>query len=88
MIPLTFTPYGSRMTDGVGNINTRTALVIRRPSVYQSDSIREVRARAQTYRQQTTNEERDGLTRLNRLLGQEQPLRQNAPRGFYLNIKV
>ena len=76
------------MTDGVGNINTHTALVTRRPSVYQSDSIREVRARAQTYRQQTTNEERDGQPLLNRLLGQEQPLLQKSPRGWCHNIKV
>lgn len=76
------------MTDGLGNISARTTAVAKRPSVYQSDSIREVRARAETFPQQASADERDNLTRLNRILGQEQPLRQNVPRGFYLNITV
>ena len=76
------------MSDGVGNINSNITPVAKRPSVYQSESIREIRARAESIRQHTSPEEQDGLTRLNRILGQEQPLRQNAPRGFYLNIKV
>ena len=76
------------MTDGVGNINTRTALVIRRPSVYQSDSIREIRARAEVIPQKTTDAERDNLTRLNQILGQDKLLRDNAPRGYYLNISI
>ncbi|MBC8338371.1 MAG: hypothetical protein ISR51_00495 [Rhodospirillales bacterium] len=76
------------MTDGVGNTTSQTAPLAQRPSGYQSESIREVRARAQTIPQKTSNEERDGLTRLNRILGQDQPLRDNAPRGFYLNITI
>ncbi len=76
------------MTDGVGNINTSLTPVAKRPSVYQSESIREVRARAQSIQQITSPEERDGLTRLNQILGSNQPLSDNVPRGFYLNIKV
>jgi hypothetical protein len=76
------------MTDGIGNINTQSTQVAKRPSVYQSDSVREVHARAETYPQKTSNEERDNLVRLNQILGQDKPLRQNAPRGHYLNIKI
>ncbi|NQV82304.1 MAG: hypothetical protein HQ494_00670 [Rhodospirillales bacterium] len=76
------------MTDGIGTTNTPSAQVVKRPSVYQSDSIREVRARAETYPQKASSEERDNLTRLNQILGQDKPLRENAPRGFYLNIKI
>ncbi len=76
------------MTDGVGSINSNIVQVAKRPGVYQSESIREVRARAESIRQDTSPEERDGLTRLNRLLGQNQPLSGNVPRGFYLNIKI
>lgn len=76
------------MTDGVGNINAQTQAVAKRPNVYQSESIREVRARAETFQQKTTNEERDNLTRLNQILGQDKPLRVNAPRGYYLNISI
>ena len=76
------------MTDGVGSINSNIAPVAKRPSVYQSESIREVRARAESIRQDTSPEARDGLTRLNRILGQNQPLSDNVPRGFYLNISI
>ncbi len=87
-IPLTFSVYVNAMTDGVGNINSNIAPVAKRPSVYQSESIREVRARAESIRQHTSPEELDGLTRLNRILGQNQPLSNNVPRGFYLNINI
>ncbi len=76
------------MTDGVGDINSSIARVAKRPSVYQSESIREIRARAESIRQYTSPEERDGLTRLNQILGLNQPLSDNVPRGFYLNINV
>jgi predicted secreted protein len=62
--------------------------VAKRPSVYQSESIQEVRARAESIQQKPSTEERDGLTRLNQILGSDQPLRDNVPRGFYLNIKI
>jgi hypothetical protein len=38
--------------------------------------------------QKTTDAERDNLTRLNQILGQDKPLRDNAPRGYYLNISI
>ena len=76
------------MSDGVGNINSNITPVAKRPSVYQSESIREIRARAESIRQHTLTEEMDGLTRLNQILGQNQPLSDNVPRGFYLNISI
>ena len=87
-IPLTFSGYVKAMTDGVGNINSSIAPVAKRPSVYQSESIREIRARAESIRQHTSPEEQDGLTLLNRILGQNQPLSANVPRRFYLNINI
>ena len=45
--PLTFAHYVDLMTDGVGNIFAHTQVVAKRPNVYQSESIREVRARAE-----------------------------------------
>lgn len=76
------------MTDGVGNINTGIVPLAKRPSAYQTESIREVRARAESIQQETSHEERNGLTRLNRILGSDQPLSDNVPRGFYLNITI
>ena len=76
------------MTDGV-DFNTSKALVpAERPSVYQAETVREATARAAAVRQDTSPEERQGLTRLNRILAQDRPLRQDVPRGFYLNIQV
>ena len=62
------------MSDVFSNVSQ----VAKRPSVYQSESIQ----------QKPSTEERDGLTRLNQILGSDKPLRDNVPRGFYLNIKV
>jgi len=53
------------MTNGVGTINAQTQAVAKRPNVYQSESMREVRARAEVIPQKTTEAERDNLTRLN-----------------------
>lgn len=76
------------MTDGVGPSKPGLPATIERPSHYQAETIREVRARASSIPQDASPEERDGLIRLNRILGQGRPLRDDVPRGFYLNIKV
>jgi hypothetical protein len=76
------------MTDGVDFGNSPLLQPTGRPGLYQADSVREVRARAAAIPQDTSAEERDGLTRLNRILGQNRPLRHDVPRGFYLNITV
>ena len=76
------------MTDGV-SFGKSTALVqAERPNLYHDDSVREVRARAAAVPQDTTADEREKLTRLNRILAQDRPLRRNVPRGFYLNIQI
>jgi len=76
------------MTDGVGIPKTGTALAPRRPDLYQGESIREVRARAGAIPQDASPEELDGLTRLRQIMRQGRPLRDDVPRGFYLNIKI
>lgn len=76
------------MSDGLSVTNRLIAGIARRPSGYQADSVREIRARAATVEQNQTPEERDGLRRLNQILALDQPLPDNVPRGFYLNIKV
>ena len=86
--PLTFSSYVVTMSDGVGITKANTTAVALRPSVYRSESAREVRARAAAVQQETSPEELDGLKRLNRILGQDRPLRDNVPRGYYLNITI
>ena len=76
------------MTDGVGITNTGLPAVVKQPNLYQAETIRQVRARAESIPQDISPEERDGLRRLNQILDQDQPLRGNVPRGFYLNIKI
>jgi len=76
------------MTDGVGITNTGLPAVVKQPNLYQAETIRQVRARAESIPQDISPEERDGLRRLNQILDQDRPLRDNVPRGFYLNIKI
>jgi len=76
------------MTDGVGITNTGLPAVVKQPNLYQAETIRQVRARAESIPQDISPEERDGLRRLNQILDQDRPLRGNVPRGFYLNIKI
>ena len=76
------------MTDGVGTTKTDLPAIAKRPNHYQADSVRQVRDRAESIPQDTSPEERDGLRRLNQILDQDRPLRDNVPRGFYLNIKI
>ncbi len=74
--------------DGVGITKTGLSAVVKRPNLYQAETIRQVRARAESIPQDISPEERDGLRRLNQILDQDRPLRGNVPRGFYLNIKI
>ena len=76
------------MTDGVEITKTVLSAVVKRPNLYQAETIRQVRARAESIPQDISPEERDGLRRLNQILDQDRPLRDNVPRGFYLNIKI
>ena len=76
------------MTDGVGITKTGRPAVVKRPNLYQAETIRQVRARAESIPQDISPEERDGLRRLNQILDQDRPLRDDVPRGFYLNIKI
>ncbi len=76
------------MTDGVGTTKPGTELAIRRTHDYRAKSVREVNARAESIQQNTSPEELEGLKRLNKILGQDRPLKDNVPRGFYLNIRI
>ena len=76
------------MTDGVTLTSSASSGHVVRRDGYQSDAIREVRARASTLNQGSSIEERRGLRRLNHVLDQDQPARVNVPRGLYLNIEV
>lgn len=71
----------------VSNLSTRLPhnLSIGRET-YQSG--RDVKARASVFRELDSDENRSALSRLDRFLSQGTPLRDDVPRGFYLNIRV
>ncbi len=75
------------MADTLNILDSQTQAA-RRPQGYQAESVHQIRARATHVDQQQSNEERNGLRRLNQILDQDRPLKDDAPRGFYLNIKV
>jgi hypothetical protein len=76
------------MTDGLTFLNGESAGAVRRTSGYGAPSVREVQARASVTDQQQTEQEKRGLRRLNNILSNDRPLRDNVPRGFHLNIEV
>ena len=76
------------MTDGLTLANAELSGQTVRQNSYQSDALREVRARASTVNQGASAAERHGLRRLNQVLDQGQPPRENVPRGYYLNIEI
>lgn len=76
------------MTDGLGISRSGAGAANASRTIYQSEGVREVQSRAQFLEQGQSPQERAGLTRLDRLLDAGSPLDTNAPRGFYLNIRV
>lgn len=76
------------MTDGLTLANSELSGQTVRRNVYQSDALREIRARASAVNQGASAEERRGLRRLNQVLDQSQQPREDVPRGYYLNIEV
>ena len=76
------------MTEGLTLANPHLPGQVIRKDGYRSDTLREVHARASTLSQDSSVEEQRSLRRLNQVLDQNQPPRDNVPRGFYLNIEV
>lgn len=76
------------MTQIKNSVTSTTSDSTFRARVYRSESTREVRSRAEFIQHAESREERAGIDRLNRLRGLQTEFNQNAPRGFYLNIKV
>ena len=50
--------------------------------------MREIRARAAVTEEQQSENERKSLRRLNQILALDQPLPNNVPRGYCLNIEI
>ena len=76
------------MTDSLTLLNALPPGQVIRRDGYQSETLREVSARASVLSQGSSEEELNSFRRLNQALDQDQPPRSNVPRGFYLNIEV
>ena len=76
------------MTDGVGISRSNVGTTNAPRTIYQSEGVREVQSRARFLEHGQSPQEQAGLTRLDRLLDAGSPLDVDAPRGFYLNIRV
>jgi len=76
------------MVNSLNNLLAGRPAETPRASGYQSDSAREVKSRAAITVPNQSAEERNNLRRLNAALANERPLREDVPRGYYLNIKA
>ena len=73
----------------IGNLPPKIVAALEarsRPKGYQES--REVEVRAAVTRPDDSPQTRAALVRLDRLLSKGTPLRQDVPRGFYLNIRI
>ena len=76
------------MTDGLSISKQAIFELARQPSGYQSETVREIRARVAVAEGRQSENERKSLRRLNQILSLDQPMPNNVPRGYYLNIEV
>ena len=76
------------MTDGLSVSKQAILELAQQRSVYQSEAVREIRARAAVTEGRQSENERKSLRRLNQILSLDQPMPNNVPRGYYLNIEV
>ena len=76
------------MTDGLSVSKQAIFELARQPNIYQSETVREIRARVAVAEGRQSENERKSLRRLNQILSLDQPMPNNVPRGYYLNIEV
>ena len=76
------------MTSGLTTVNSEQAGLVKHSSDYGAPSVREVQTRASVTNERQSDQEKRSLRRLNQALSNDQPLRNNVPRGFYINIEI
>ncbi|NQW00385.1 MAG: hypothetical protein HQ483_11850 [Rhodospirillales bacterium] len=76
------------METNLNNLIAGRPASVGRGSGYQGDTVRDVKARASTAEPSQSEQEKRGLRRLNSVLNNNEPLRDDVPRGYYLNINV
>ena len=76
------------MQTNLNNLISGRPASVGRSSGYQGDAARDIKVHANTTEQKQTNQEKIGLRHLNSVLNHGEPLRDDVPRGYYLNITV
>ena len=76
------------MANGVTIVNSEQAGLVKHSSDYGAPSVREVQTRASVANERQSDQERRSLRRLNQAISNEKALRDDVPRGFYINIEV
>jgi hypothetical protein len=76
------------MQTNINNLISGRPASVSRSSEYQGDSARDIKVHANTTDQKQTDQEKSGLRHLNSVLNHGEPLREDVPRGYYLNISV
>jgi len=76
------------MDTNINNLLSGRPASVGRPSGYRAESVRDIQVRANTTEQKSSEQEKQGLRRLNSVLNHDEPLRNDVPRGYYLNITV
>ncbi len=74
------------MNTVLNSLDTQQPRTSAKPKGYQA--AREVRVRAAVTRTSENPLQRKAVSRLDRLLDANRPLRKDVPRGFYINIQV
>ena len=76
------------MDTNINNLISGRPASISRSAGYLGDSARDIKVHANTTGQKQTDQEKSGLRHLNSVLNHGEPLRDDVPRGYYLNITV
>jgi hypothetical protein len=76
------------MDTNLNNLISGRPAQVGRGSGYQAETVRDIKARASSTETSQSEQEKRGLRRLNSVLNNNEPLRDDVPRGYYLNINV
>ena len=76
------------MLTNLNNLISGRPQTVSRSTGYQGESAREIKVHANTVDKNQTDQEKSGLRHLNSVLNHGEPLREDVPRGYYLNITV
>jgi hypothetical protein len=76
------------MQTNLNNLISGRPASVSRSAGYQGGTEQSIKLHTNTTEQKQTDQEKNSLRRLNSVLNHGDPLRDDVPRGYYLNITV